>query len=381
MRRIIPLIVLALVAPSVLVAAICGPPSLLKASAQESSTARPRPGPPAQSFEPLLGPLPVPPPHVVVMRSDQGDRRVLHRDGWMRTESAAHGVSSVHMSGPGGYNYATGISADGMPVSVWLSRSQVEAPSGRRTEMTDTVLGERCEVWATEPTVQERVYGGPFLRCITSDGVTLWVGRGPPGAETPRIDVRAVSLERRTPTGAEFYFPREALDWSYWSSQIALPPERARPAYEIRFGEHVLRVRGDYRYEGGAENFSIRSSGMNIHYAAPGGEAARLSIDLRPRQPYPHPLTGGSEPLDREPLRISGETCRWHRVDLDVRWGIVAVCVTADGIRFGETTEYDDDALEDRRAVATYFRRGAPAAELMLPPPTVFDPWIAALPE
>jgi hypothetical protein len=218
------------------------------------------------------------------------------------------------------------------------------------------------------------------LTCITDDGIELWTGRRPPGAEAPRIDSRAVALERRTPAWSDFNFPREALDWSYWSSRFTFPPETARPAYEIRYGERIIRVRGDLRYEGGANRFSLRNTQMRLDYDALEGRPVYFSITLGPQNSYPYPLTGGSEPLDRRQLRISGETCRWHRVDLNVRWGLVGVCVTEDGIQLAERTEYDDDAHQDRLSVATHFRRGAPDAALMLPPEDVFEPWIAALP-
>jgi hypothetical protein len=316
---------------------------------------------------------------MVIMRSAQGDTRFLHREGWVRSERWSNGSTYIHMAAPDGRHYGVSISPDGRPVSLGLNQLASTPMVGRRTGVRDTVLGERCQVWASEPTVRERVYGGPVLSCVTEDGIVLWSGRGPPRQEGPRIDTRAVALERRTPGWAEFTFPREALDWSYWSSRFAIP-ETARPAYEVRFGENIIRVRGETRYEGRADGFSLRNRQALLHYTEREGSAARFSISVGPQAPYPHPLTGGSEPLDRPPLRVSGESCNWHRVDLNVRWGIVAVCVTEDGVRLAETTEFDDEAHEDRFYGATYFRRGAPDPALMAPPANAFAPWLAALP-
>ncbi|MBY0564199.1 MAG: hypothetical protein K2P58_08430 [Hyphomonadaceae bacterium] len=328
---------------------------------------------------------PAPPPHVVVMRSDQGDVRILYREGWSRRESAAHGYSFIHMTGPRGHTYGVAISAPGRPSSLSLSRTD-DAPNddesvdGVPTGAFDVVLGERCEVWAHEPTVSERVYGGPALSCITADGIVLWSGRAPPGADGPRIHSRAVAVERRVPAWSEFSFPREALDWSYWSSRFLLPPESARPAYEIRFGEQVVRVRGDLRYESRPAGFSIWGPDIRLYYAAPETRPVSFSISTGRQRPFPHPLSGGSERMDRPALRVSGERCSWHRIDLSVRWGIIGVCVTDDGILFAESTDFHDEAHQDRFRIATSFRRGAPEAALMSPPQDLFEPWVAALP-
>ena len=84
--------------------------------------------------------------------------------------------------------------------------------------------------------------------------------------------------------------------------------------------------------------------------------------------------------MDRAPLHILGERCNWRRVYMEVRYAIVGVCVTHDGIQLAQSTDYHDELHQDELDVATYFNRGAPNAALMLPPANVFAPWIAALP-
>jgi hypothetical protein len=337
--------------------------------------------PAAPNTPPKLEPFPTPPPHMIVMRSDQGDKRMLQRDGWTRREATANGQFSIHMTGPGGYSYSVTLAEDGAPRSMLLGRADAEAVQATRTGGTDMVLGERCEIWASNPPGEDRVFGGSVLTCIATDGIVLWNGSGSPGVAAPVIHSRAVALERRTPAWAEFSFPRQALNWSYWASRFPLPPDTARLAYEVRFGDNIIRVRGDTRFESRPNWLSIRNLNMRLRYTAPDGRPVSFSISTAPEKPYPHPLTGGSEPMDRTPMRITGETCNWHRVDLGVRWGIVGVCVTDDGIQLAEMTDFNDDVdREDKLEVATYFRRGAPDETLMSPPENVFEPWIAALP-
>lgn len=324
-------------------------------------------------------PFPTPRPHVIVVRSSQGDMRTLHRGGWVRQERLSHGYTQIHMTGPNGHAYGISLSADGAPYSLSLTRAEPHVATGVRTNATDTILGERCTIWESAPRFEERVYGGPVLTCITADGIALWSGRRPPSTNEPRVDSIVVSVERRTPAWSEFSLPAETLDWAYWSSRVVLPPETARPAYEIRFGDRVVRVRGDARYEGRPNGFWLRSPGFQVHYSNQNGRSG-ISIDSGQRPPYPHPLSGGSEPMDRAPLRIGGESCEWRRVDLNVRWGVVGVCVTADGISFAHSTDYHDEARQDEMSVATSFQRGAPEAASMLPPENVFAPWVSALP-
>ncbi|MET0181319.1 MAG: hypothetical protein ABW199_00380, partial [Caulobacterales bacterium] len=139
---------------------------------------------------------------------------------------------------------------------------------------------------------------------------------------------------------------------------------------------------GDTRYESRANgNISLRGINFRLHYDVQNSRPEALSIDLVPQQPYPHPLAGGSAPMDHEPMRISGETCNWRRVDLSVTWGIVGVCVTSDGIQLAELTDFNDSARQNELEVASYFHRGAPDRALMSPSPEIFAPWIEALPD
>lgn len=326
---------------------------------------------------------PAPPPYVVVMHSDNGgDWRTIHRDGWTRRERTTDRYGYVHMTGPAGRTYSVVADLEGAPISMEVGHGAQQTPERQRFDMTDTVLGEHCQVWSSAPQFEERVYGGPMLDCITEDGITLWTGRMPPHAEGLVIYSRAVEFERRAPDWSEFSLPHDTLNWAYWAPYFELPPETTTPAYEIRFGEHVLRMHGAFSHEvRRAGSFSIRASNARLSYFnREGGNA--VSIHTGPEQPYPpHPLTGGSEPMDQPPLRLFGETCRWHRIDLNTRWGVVGTCVTDDGISLAQSTTFHHGVERDNEhSVATYFWRGAPAPARMLPPPTLFDPWIAELP-
>lgn len=360
------LLMVAVSAPVVFSVLTCASSSLLSAAAQVGSVS------------PLDASLPTPAPHAVVMRSDKGDTRILHREGWTRGQSLGGGLTSIYMTGSGGHNYRVILDADGAPLSMQLDRAQAAAGKATRTGASDTVLGEQCEIWSSTPALTDH-HGYRDLSCIATDGIVLWNGYQVQFAREPTIGSRAISIERRTPGWEEFSFPGEALDWSYWSSRLALN-DAAQPEYEIRYEDRVIRVRGDKRFESRPNGVWALGSNFRLSYSGLDGLHPHISISTSPERPYPHPLSGGSETMDRPPLHISGERCDWHRVDLSVRWGIVGVCVTNDGIKFAESTEYDDEKHQDKLQVATYFRRGAVDNSLMAPSENVFEPWIAALP-
>jgi hypothetical protein len=133
-------IIAALIAALILAVAIGGPPRWMAALTQE------RMPPPARA-ETAPGPMPEPPPHVIVMQSDQGTSRFLRRGGWMRQERALNGASLIHMTGPGGHSFALVLSAERAPLSMQLNRADTVSAEGVRTGATDTALGERCEIW------------------------------------------------------------------------------------------------------------------------------------------------------------------------------------------------------------------------------------------
>jgi hypothetical protein len=107
-------------------------------------------------------------------------------------------------------------------------------------------------------------------------------------------------------------------------------------------------------------------------------QVSDLTINLGPT-PAPSDPFRGTEPTDRAPLNVFGETCRWRR-ESGIRWGDVTVCVTRDGVRLASATDYHDPARADEYSEASYFQRGAPSAASMTPPSDMFAAWIAALP-
>lgn len=322
---------------------------------------------------------PVPAPHAITMRSDRAEVQILHREDWTRTERHADGGTHIHMTGPAGHAYTVMLTADGAPTSMQLFRNDAPQQEATRTGAADTVLGERCEIWSIPPP-RDSFHMSSTLSCIASDGIALWHGSNSEDG-TLTIYSRAVAIERRSPAWEEFSFPQRALDWSYWSPHFAAAPG-ATPAYEIRFGERIYRVIGDARFESVSGRVWFRTPNAHLNYANLDGPHSYVELSIGPREPYPHPLTGGSEPLAREPLTISGERCDWHRVDLGVRWGIVSVCVTPDGVKFAEFTDYDDnERFQDKLQVATHFQRGAPGPALMSPPENLFAPWLTTLPK
>jgi hypothetical protein len=352
-------------------------PERPRAAAPRPSVAHggPQPLPPFIAYD---GPQPpTPPPHVVVMRQEgSGNIRILHRDGWVRTESQDIPFSGFSLQSPGDVRYGASFSADGAR-HLMLARGAfpraVYQPTGRR----ETALGERCKVWTSEPLVQERVYGGPVLSCITADGIVLWTGRRQHYA-------RAVSLERRPIAWSEMLPPRELLSWSYWAHHFPVPPESATPAYEIGFTGGIQRLHGELTsYSDDEGNYWLRNRDAAFVYSVVrGGEAYTLHTRIEPQLPVPSPaLDDDATPMDRPPSRIRGERCNWYRTDPHASWGMFSRCVTDDGIALVRVTDhYDNTEQPDERYVATHFRRGAPSAASMMPPRGLFDPWLSALP-
>ncbi|HYD72912.1 MAG TPA: hypothetical protein VEF55_07220 [Candidatus Binatia bacterium] len=314
----------------------------------------------------------------MVLRSEQGETRILHRDGWTRRESAWARGTSIQVNADN-YLYNVSFTPEGA-TGLNLARGAFPTSPYRPSDQRDVVLGERCRVWLSEPTVHERVYGGPVLTCFTRDGIALWSGRLPPGGSA-EIGSRMVSLERRAVAWSEVLPPREVLSWSYWAHHFPASPVDAMPAYETAGGGVVNRFHGElFAQSTRVGSFSLRNRNALMGYYVR-QDRRTLTIQVSPQRPMPHPLTGGSEPLDRPPLHRFGETCRWHRIDLGVRWGIVSTCVTGDGISLANAVDFHDPANQDEYHEVRNFRRGPPTAASMRPPPDIFDPWIAALPQ
>lgn len=321
---------------------------------------------------------PSPPPHVMIMRTEQLEVRIVVRDGWQRTEYVTEGYSHIGVTGVAErHRYAIVFDAAGEPTAISVERGIEPVPEKSLFDMTDTVLGEHCQVWASARQFSLRIPRGPMLHCITDDGVTLWTGIS--NRNGVQILSRAVELERRPVAWSEITPPRQFFSWSVWARHFALSPEGEAPAYEVRYGDSIQRTRGALTFRTWRDGHSLHNGNARLTYGAR-GDTASFAIDLD-EPAWPHPPAGGSEVMDRPRSRVLGERCRWHRVDLAVQWGIVSRCVNRDGALLAEATDFHDPALADEYEEATYYRRGAPAAALMLPADDVFEPWLAALPE
>lgn len=328
--------------------------------------------------------------------------------GLPRTITVIRSGSRYRSEGRAGTLSRTGYTDLGSKFQVEIARNasgryeavSVRGPGGQgahaaflrtKTGERDRLLGESCDVWATQ-SADPNPYQSTWLTCLTADGIELWTRIR--SANETREYSRTVSIRRRRVAASEVTPPRDFLELKRWEGYLAaVEPsagsraqatghevrlERAPAAERASEASLVLRWRDSWRYY--QTTRTDGSTSWHIHHLRSGfsfqatqlatGELQHLDAAVDPQaQQLFEDLRGPSRGKTDEILR---ETCTWHDTPYTVSHSQQQDCLTADGILLARErrTRFGTDETFLR---AVRLRRHAPSLRSVLPPTERFN--------
>lgn len=262
-----------------------------------------------------------------------GDRIVLFRHGAMiRTETdyigskrageATHGTAFSNLATTAALSIGRG--SDGSLAGVSVSRGGPDdIPIYRHTviatDASETIVGERCMVWAAKPETGEGVLQ---TACITRDGIvlreTVLYHDGSVMSERS-----AIKVERRSVRLREVLPPADALQWATWAARTSAASSAKNGSnYELTLAgtqdgkpvTKVIREAGGWHSEEDRGDSVVRSlqisnSAVTLSYSNRTHPQLMISRGKASPQFDTH---FSSAPLTKPEEMVINERCTWY---------------------------------------------------------------------